>query len=972
MSNANLGVRIVLEDGAKAGFDALGLSALGLGQSLYGLVGIWNQLGDAGKGAALGVGILGLAFHGLMGLEHEAVDAAEEFQTAMNKVELSVNGADQATDQMKKTLVTLADEGVYSTTQLADGFAQLGIDGWNAKDIMDHMGAAAMYMGEAMRSDTTPAFNLLGTAMEMYHADASQATEFTKDLTFAFYNGQKSVTNLQQAMNMVGPAAHILKVPFGELTDVLALLGEAGLKGSQGASSLQYYLTNLSSPTSKARDELKALGVSMFDANGNFIGLVASIEKLGPALSKLSEKDRLQAIANLFNIRSGRDAREFFADFVATINKIGSLDQLRQGTDVMQKATSVTNTLAGSTQRLGTTFRDALKFIGDAQIGPLTGIVNGIQGFIHQFNMAGDSVHNNAAMFLLLVTVLTGLSFVVGGIALVFLLFGSAIATVAPWVAGVIAIVGGLIASFIIAKQAIESNTAVMGALRAILGVIGQAWGILVDQGKQLLNSLKLLAPVWDVLKVILAVVAGIIVGVLLGAVLAIIGVFIALAVVIRVVIQVLAVVGTAVGHFFSLLGTGIRQVPAVVGSAMSAFGTSIHNALDATGKRFTSWITGVRNSIGAGFSSFGTTIHNALMGAVQRVVQFGFDVRNAIQNGLRAAVLVVQTAIHTVVGWFSWLYNHNYYFQALVDKIRQVFNTARAFITAVWSAITSWLVSTWHHIQATAQNVWNLITAVIQQRINQARAVITSVWNIISGWLSSTWNNIVHTAQNLWNLLVSTITGRMNDAKAKVTGAGNDIKNVLQNAWNAMIAAAHSAWNRFVAVIAGIIGPVISRVNEIKNTIVNTLSTLGQLLFNSGQHALQMFIDGIKSKFGALGGVLHDAASKVAGVLGFHSPPKEGPLSDSDQYMPNMMKMFAGGIDSHIPLVHAAGLRAASALSGNTATLGSRFQATAGGGGNGTVIHAHLHVDGKEVADVVMDQFTGQFQNNGAGRWMR
>jgi phage-related protein len=964
MSNANLGVRIVLEDGAKAGFDALGLSALGLGHGLLGLVGIWNQLSPAMKGGAIGVGLLGLAFSGLMDVEKEAIDASTEFNTAMNKIELSVNGVDENVKQMQDTLVNLADAGVYSTTQLADGFAQLGIDGWDATQILHGMGEQGMFLGEALRTDTVSSFNLLGTAMEMYHAKAEEATQFTNDLTFAFYNGQKTVANLQQALNMVGPTASQLKVPFGELMDVLALLGQAGLKGGQGAASLNYYLTNLASPTIKAAKELENLGIitlnktspalgilerqliasgsagakavdqfdgtaagllalfnagqkagtipldktflewgastgllknALWDANGNFIGLTKSIELLGPALDKLNPEQRAIAISNLFNVRSGRDAREFYTNFIETLNKIGDLDKIRQGTDAMEKAAKVTDTFAGSTQRLGTTMRDAFKFLGDAQLGPLKGVVDGLQNLVHQFNIAGDAVHTNAALFLVVALVVTGLVFVVGAAAIVFSVFGAAIGMVLPYVAAVLGVVGFLIGLFIAFKLAIESNTAVMGFFRQVFAALGSLWGTFTSQLAELGKTLKLMEPVWNVLKVVIAAVAIVLGSVFIAAAFIVLGVFIALTVVIRVVIQVIAAVAGAIGRFFSMLGTGIHNIPAI-------------------------W-----NAVWKTIQTAATSVWNNI---VSSVTGFITRIRTGIQAGFNAVVGVVRGAINTVVGWFTWLYNHNYYFQMLVDFIHAKFI--------------------------------------------QARTVITIIWNAITSWLSGVWNTIVHTAQNLWNLLVSTIQNKLNEARNHATTAGHNILSVLQNAWNLIVSTAQGAWNRLLGVIAGFLGPIVAKATGIKDGVVNAISSLGGLLLKSGENAIHMLAQGIEN---AAAGVIQkakDIAGNIAKILGFHSPPKEGPLADSDKYMPNMMKMYAAGIEQHLPLVHGAGMKVANALSGNTGAAGSRFANTSGGGSAGGVQHVHLHIDGKEITSVVMDDLTGQFRQNGMTRVFR
>src|SRR5258708_37915075 len=52
-----------------------------------------------------------------------------------------------------------------------------------------------------------------------------------------------------------------------------------------------------------------------------------------------------------------------------------------------------------------------------------------------------------------------------------------------------------------------------------------------------------------------------------------------------------------------------------------------------------------------------------------------------------------------------------------------------------------------------------------------------------------------------------------------------------------------------------------------------------------------------VASKVGGVFSMIGGIAHHIAGMLGFHSPPPEGPAHDADKWMPNMMAMFTAGI---------------------------------------------------------------------------
>ena len=62
------------------------------------------------------------------------------------------------------------------------------------------------------------------------------------------------------------------------------------------------------------------------------------------------------------------------------------------------------------------------------------------------------------------------------------------------------------------------------------------------------------------------------------------------------------------------------------------------------------------------------------------------------------------------------------------------------------------------------------------------------------------------------------------------------------------------------------------------------------------GKDLIANFIEGIKSKFGDVKGVLASLGKLIASLIGF-SEPDIGPLSNFHTYAPDMMELFAKGI---------------------------------------------------------------------------
>jgi len=134
-----------------------------------------------------------------------------------------------------------------------------------------------------------------------------------------------------------------------------------------------------------------------------------------------------------------------------------------------------------------------------------------------------------------------------------------------------------------------------------------------------------------------------------------------------------------------------------------------------------------------------------------------------------------------------------------------------------------------------------------------------------------------------------------------------------------AAVIAIWKNWDKIVEFVSGFVEKIIKFLTDLKDMAVQKvtemidwiiqkfedLANLPKKMMEWGKNALSGFSEGIKSKVGDLGDSIKGAANKVKNFFGFESPPKEGPLSGSDKWMPNMMTMFGEGITDNLDLVY-------------------------------------------------------------------
>ena len=162
-------------------------------------------------------------------------------------------------------------------------------------------GAAATAMGAFAKSAVDVGMEF-DQSMSQVAATMGKTVDEIGDLRqLAMDMGAKTAFSATQAAEALNYMA--LAGGTEELATVLGVLADNGIKGSEGGTHLRNMLLSLSSPTTDAQKTLDALGVSVFDAEGNMRSFSAIFPELNAAMSAMTDQERLDAFSTIFNSR---------------------------------------------------------------------------------------------------------------------------------------------------------------------------------------------------------------------------------------------------------------------------------------------------------------------------------------------------------------------------------------------------------------------------------------------------------------------------------------------------------------------------------------------------------------------------------------------------------------------------------------------------------------------------------------------
>ena len=285
------------------------------------------------KGLATVTKVTAVAFKAartaVVGFGKSAVTAGAQFDASMSQVAATMGNVDDmdkesfaklkksakdlgvafdetttATELSREVLRAFAkkegSETAFSASQAAEALNYMALAGYDANTSMKML-PNVLNLAAAGSIDLAEASDMVTDAQSALGLNLDETSELVDKMAKASSKTNTSVAQLGEAMLTVGGTAKNLKGGTTELSVALGLLADNGTKGAEGGTALRNIILSLSAPTDSAAKALKALGVEVFDAQGNMRDLKSIFADLDASLSKMSQGEQTQVLSKIFN-----------------------------------------------------------------------------------------------------------------------------------------------------------------------------------------------------------------------------------------------------------------------------------------------------------------------------------------------------------------------------------------------------------------------------------------------------------------------------------------------------------------------------------------------------------------------------------------------------------------------------------------------------------------------------------------------
>lgn len=378
----------------------------------------------------------------------DPIKSAGDFQQSLNVLQATASATDKQMRSVQATAIALgADIRLPATSakDATDAMLELAKAGFSVTQ-SQQAARGVIQLSTAAQVDNATAAQIAANAINAFGLRASESARVADLLAGAANASSASMTDVAQSLQFAASVAHQANVPIEDTVTAIAEMANAGISGSVAGSSLAQVLRSLQAPTSKAKDELHKLGISVFDAQGDFRGIRPLIADFTKATEGLTQSERSRAIQAIFGSRAQQAAN------IVLLGGVDAFDKLKGATTAQgaaqRLASSQTKGFNGAMAALRSTVETLQIQIGLKLLPVMTSLTRSLAT-----NLPGAV---NAA-----VSVVEELAAVVGVLADHFDVIGP--------------LLEGAAVAFVIYKGAVLATTAASAAYAAVTAAVNTA-----------------------------------------------------------------------------------------------------------------------------------------------------------------------------------------------------------------------------------------------------------------------------------------------------------------------------------------------------------------------------------------------------------------------------------------------------------------------------------------------------------------
>lgn len=614
------------------------------------------------------------------GLGTAAVTTAASFESSMSQVQAtmgitkdamstvdgqSVNTMDTLTNLAKK----MGSETAFSASECAQALNYLALAGYDTEQMCNTL-PTVLNLAAAGDIDLASASDMVTDAMSALGMEVDEAGTMVDQMAKTASSTNTSVAQLGEGILTIGATAKSIKGGTAELNTALGILANNGIKGAEGGTHLRNIILSLQNPTDKASDAMEALGLQVYDSEGNMRSMNDILGDLNSSMDGMTAEEKSNIISKIFNKTDLSSVNALLANTGDTWDDLQS-SITDSGGAAQQMADTQLDNLQGQITILKSALEGLAISFGELLMPAIKQIVGWVQGFVDKLNSMDEGTKKVIVTIALVAAALGPVLIVIGKVVSAV----GSIMTIVPKLVSafgmvqkafvalngvmmanpimlIVAAIAALVAAFIYLWNTNEGfrnfwinlwetiKSTVLNIVQAIGDFLTSAWDTIKTTAETVWNAIKgFFVGLWEGIKTIFSTV--------LEAIKLVITTYInfyktIITTVFNAIKTVITTVLNAINTVITTVWNGIKTtVSTVVNAIKTTIATVFNNIL--TGIK-----TVVGNIAGAIKSGFETAI-NFITSLPSKALQWGKDMIMGIVNGIKSCISAVGDAVKSV-----------------------------------------------------------------------------------------------------------------------------------------------------------------------------------------------------------------------------------------------------------------------------------------------------------------------------------
>lgn len=684
---------------------------------------------------------------GVTALGTASVTTAANFESSMSQVQATmgitkdamstVNGQSVNTmDTLSKLAKKMGAETAFSASECAEALNYLALAGYDTQQMCDTL-PTVLNLAAAGDIALADASDMVTDAMSALGMGVDEAETMVDQMAKTASTTNTSVAQLGEGILTIGATAKSIKGGTAELNTALGILANNGIKGAEGGTHLRNIILSLQNPTDKAAAQMEALGLSVYDSEGNMRSMNDILGDLNKSMDGMTSAEKSNIISTIFNKTDLSSVNALLANTGETWDSLQK-SITDSGGAAQQMADTQLDNLQGQITILKSALEGLAISFGELLMPTIKQIVGWVQKFVDWLNGMNDGTKKVIMTVALLAAALGPVLIVIGKVIAAV----GTIMTVVPKIAGVINTVKGAFAALNTTMLA-NPITLIIAAIAALVAAFiylwnncdgfRQFWIDLWENVKQtavtVWNAIKeFFAQVWETIKTIFS--------------------------------TVFEVIKTLVTTYFNLYKTIIQTVFNTVKTVI----TTIWEAIKGV---FTTVFNAIKTLVTMYFNIYKTIIQTVLT-IIQTVI-------TTVWNTIKTVITTVLNAIQTI---FSTVWN------AIKTIIIAVVGAIKGLITGDFTAVKNSITTIMNTIKSTISTIWNTIKSTISTVLGAIKGAVTSVFSGIVNAVKSAMGNVLSAVKSGFSNVKNHITGLASQAftwgRDLVMGIVNGIRSCI------------------------------------------------------------------------------------------------------------------------------------------------------------------------------------------------